>query len=138
MNKFVNYVFDLGFRTAVMPELPQGAMGKVLATLRIQWIRTTEDLVWDVLCWLSLGVGVLSRQAVVISSGGLNFDLSRITRGSLIASGCIALAAFGPFMRWLNKKKTNRGLLHIALPYGFGFFAVQGVQVAGRILRFFS
>jgi len=41
-------------------------------------------------------------------------------------------------MRWLNKKRTQRGLLHVALPYGFGFFAVQTVQVAGRLLKFFS
>ncbi len=120
-----------------MPELPQDALGR-MAYLRIQWIRTSEDLVWDVFCWLLVCAGVLSRQAVVISFDGLNFEVSRITRGAIIAPACIALAVFGPFMRWLNKKRTQRGLLQVALLYGFGFFAVQTVQVASRLLKFFS
>ncbi len=121
-------VFDLGFYTYILPSPPPGAHTSTMAFLSAKQVKSAKDLAWDIVCWLILTGGIFSRQALVFGNNGIGFDGTRITLSAFFASLCVGLALFALFMRWINRRKPQRGLLHVAVPYGFGFFAVTMVK----------
>ena len=91
--------------------------------------KKRTNLKRDIFCWLLLTLGLYFGQAISITDG-FSFVLERIRTGAFLISMGLALALFGPFMRWISKKRFVSGLLKISLPFGFG---VSGAVVSGKI-----
>ncbi len=127
-------VLDLGFYTEVLEQRAGNQAAPAIAHLRTRKIRTGADWAWEIACWLLMAIGIFTRQAMVLGSH-VDFDMTRFSIRIFLASLVLALAVFAPFMKWLNKKSARRGLLKIALPFGFGFFAgstTNGLAYAGK------
>ena len=142
-SSFLGKIFDLGFYTELLEKPPFDVMStgtmmysySELATMKPKKQKTSRDLAWEVGCWLLLALASFLLEATSLSNG-LAFDIARVSPQVFLASTILALALFGPFMRWLNKQRTGRGLLKIALPLGFGFLAAiaaEGILYAGKL-----
>jgi hypothetical protein len=110
-------LFDLGFypqppdpeRPTLGHERPK--LGKSLALARVAW---------DIACWILLALGIFLRQGLEFQP--LSWRVERLTVGSFAASVVISLAVFPMLMRSLNRRRPRAGLLHVAVPFAFGFF----------------
>lgn len=124
---------------AAAPACPPAAVTKRDDAFFLQMMNFKKKTDWkrDICCWLLLTLGLYFGQAISINNG-FSFVTGRMRTGALLISMGLALALFGPFMRWISKKRKVPGLLKIALPFGFG---VSGAAVSGKIyslLGFYS
>ena len=82
--------------------------------------KKTRRVTWEVVAWLLVASGIFLRQGLSLPQVAWNLD--RLTPGSFLASVVISLAFFPSFMRWMNRKRPQPGVAHVATPFAFGFF----------------
>jgi len=90
-----------------------GLLAAFLKVLR----NLSNPLYWQIACWFLVAIGILLRPVFV----GAADPLETTVKGAL-GAGCIALGIFPALMRLLNRLKPDPGLVHVAVPFGLGFF----------------
>jgi hypothetical protein len=103
-------IFDLGFYPEPREKLLLGKKKSL----------TFAQIAWDVTCWILLALGIFLRQGLQIQD--LSWRVERLTAGSFAASLVISFALFSMLMRRFNKRRPRPGLLHVTVPFAFGFF----------------
>ena len=112
LEKLGNY-FSLGFEApSSSPDVPLMLGGKRP--------RRSQTLLWELACWLLVTCGVFLRKALVLTN--LAWVGGNLTPGAFAASAVIALATFGPFMKWFSTRRPIGSLEHLATAFAFGFF----------------
>lgn len=112
VNKIRDY-FSLGFVShPTSTEVPL-MLGKKLPS-------RSNEILWEISAWLLVACGIFLRKALVIMN--VSWNVSRLTPGSFLASGVLALAVLPPFMRWFWKRQPKVSVQHFATPFAFGFF----------------
>jgi len=105
-------IFDLGF----YPTASQMEGRPTLGTNNL----TFAQFAWDITCWILLALGIFLRQGLEIQS--LSWRAEHLSAGSFTASLVISFALFPMLMRRLNRRRPRPGLLHVTIPFAFGFF----------------
>jgi hypothetical protein len=95
--------------------------------------RRSNPLYWQLSCWLLVALGILLRPFVVSGIDPLQTSI----KGS-IAAGIIALVVFPGLMRLLNRLKPEPGVIHVALPFGLGFFLDVAQVIAKTYVPIFT
>src|SRR6516225_4436584 len=104
-------ILDLGF----YPTSPQMQGRPTLGTN----VLTLAQFGWDITCWILLALGIFLRQGLEIQN--LSWRVERLSAGSFTASLVISFALFPMLMRRLNRRRPRPGLLHVTIPFAFGF-----------------
>lgn len=126
MRSILRYIFDLGFSSSEVevgaPPLEGGAAG----SSRIYMGRrgALRCVTWDLYSWLALASGIFLRSGIQLPS--LVWKVDALTWQSFLAALVVSLAAFGWFMRWLNKGGKRSGLQLFSAPFAFGFVLSLG------------
>jgi len=118
-------IFDLGFDPEHGQIQDRLLLGKKSFTF--------AQIAWDVICWILLALGMFLRQGLQIRD--LSWQVERLTASSFAASLVISFALFPMLMRRLNKRRPRPGLIHITLPFAFGFFLDLATVSAYRMVH---
>ena len=74
---------------------------------------------WDLYSWFALTLGIFLRAGIQLPN--LVWKVDALTWRSFLAALVVSFAAFGSFMRWLNKGGKRSGLQLFSAPFTFGF-----------------
>jgi hypothetical protein len=117
MNSLARYILDLGFNFGepTAPPLQTNTTGESSLYLG----RRRTSLMWDFYSWFALALGIFLRSGIQLPN--LIWKVDALTWKSFLAALVVAFATFGPFMRWVNRRKTQPGLQQFTAPFTFGF-----------------
>jgi hypothetical protein len=85
----------------------------IIALIALWLARLPCPVPWQTVQWLLITLGIWIRQGLF--NGGV--DLT-----SFIVSATVAFAVYPGALRFLEKRRPQPGLEHVALPFSLGFF----------------
>jgi len=125
----------LGFGSAHSTAPPlDGGMANGTAPYLGRW-KITSGWTWDLYGWFAMASGIFLRSALNLPN--LDWRVDALTWRSFLAAVVVSLAAFGPFMRWLNRRHRLSGLQMLSAPFTFGFLLSLGEFGAKSLLHRF-